>query len=394
MPTRQKFNLLPVEDLFEKVGRIREIMSQNDVDAILIADNGNKYYLTGRIFSGFILLTREDVQWFVKRPSIFEDENITLIRKVENIAEHVDTTKLGRMAFELSQMSYADVTRYAKAFGVQDFANADPILMGSRAVKTAYELSRIEQSGIMLSRVYAKVPGMYEPGMSDMELQFKIETLSRKEGCLGIFRINGQEMEFFMGNVLVGDNADNPSPYDFAMGGAGADPSLPVGANGTIIKRGNAVMVDTNGNFTGYMTDMTRTFACGQLSAEACKAHQLSIEICRRLSEMGKPGVKASDLYAEAVRMASDAGLEDRFMGHRSKAGFVGHGVGISINEWPVIAPRSKDVLHEGNVIALEPKFVIDGAGAVGVENTYVVEDGGMRRLTHAPEELTAFIDS
>lgn len=74
--------------------------------------------------------------------------------------------------------------------------------------------------------------------MTDIEFQVEIEREARLEGCLGQFRISGNSMELYMGSLLAGDNADNPSPYDFAMGGAGADPSLPVGANGTVIRRG------------------------------------------------------------------------------------------------------------------------------------------------------------
>ena len=94
-----------------------------------------------------------------------------------------------------------------------------------------------------------------------------------------------------------------------------------------------------------------------------------------------------------ALDMVAEARLTDYFMGHRAKAGFIGHGVGIVINELPVIAPRSRDVLAEGNVIALEPKFVIPETGAVGVENTYVVTAAGLRRLTDASEELVKLED-
>ncbi len=88
--------------------------------------------------------------------------------------------------------------------------------------------------------------------------------------------------------------------------------------------------------------------------------------------------------------MAADAGMEEYFMGHRYHAGFVGHGVGIEVNELPVLAPRSRDILEAGNVIAVEPKFVIPGIGAVGIENTYIVRDsGGAERITDAPEDIT-----
>jgi Xaa-Pro aminopeptidase len=90
--------------------------------------------------------------------------------------------------------------------------------------------------------------------------------------------------------------------------------------------------------------------------------------------------------------MAEEAGMQEYFMGHRSQAGFIGHGMGVAVNEQPVLAPRSKSVLTVGNVIALEPKFVIPQVGAVGIENTYVVTENGMRCLTHSPEEIIEFV--
>ena len=394
MENKLIFNLLPPEDLEDKLFRLRALMSANNLDSIIICDNGNKYYLTGRVFSGYILIERHAVRWFVRRPAIFSGPDVTLIYKVENIAEYVDCKSLGRLGFETSLIPYSEIVRCAKALDKSEIVDAGRVLMAARSVKTPYEISKIEESGRILSQVYSRIPAMYVPGMSDLSLQIQIEAESRRLGCIGIFRINGQEMELNMGSVLVGENADNPSPYDFAMGGEGLDPSLPVGANGTIIRPGNTVMVDTNGDFTGYMTDMTRTFACGEISEEALRAHRLSRDICRRLAQMGVPDAKASDLYVEALRMASDAGLADRFMGHRSQAGFVGHGVGIAINELPVIAPRSRDVLQPGNVIALEPKFVIEGVGAVGIENTYVVTTEGMKSMTLAPEEIIELSNS
>lgn len=383
-----QLNLLPVAELADKLSRLRRSMSENGLDSVLIADNANKYYLTGRVFSGYVLVGHDSAKWFVRRPSGFEGSDTVAIRKVENIADFINVAELGRVGFELGLMSYADITRFAKALNVTDFGNADKAIMSARAVKTEREVELIRGSSRALSAVYARIPGLFRPGMSDIELQIEIERESRLRGCLGLFRVSGQEMEINMGSVLVGDNADNASPYDFAMGGAGADPSLPVGADGTLIRPGNSVMVDTNGNFTGYMTDMTRTFVCGETSPEAPRAHQVSIDICQRLAGIGKPGVPAAELYNEAVRMANEAGLADRFMGHKSQAGFIGHGVGIVINEPPVLAPRSRDILAEGNVIAIEPKFVIEGVGAVGIENTYVVREDGLERLTDAPEDI------
>lgn len=383
-----KVNILPKADFADKLTRVRHLMTVAQADTLLLGDNANLYYLTGRIFLGYMMITHTDVYYFLRRPSHLTGEGVHLIHKPENIPSIVDTTTLGNVALELNQASYATVQRLAAALGTANPRNADTIMMEARAVKTRREVEKIKLSSDRLTAVYRAIPRLYRPGMSDIELQIEIEHLSRQKGNLGIFRINGQDMELNMGSVLVGENADTPSPYDFAMGGAGADPSLPAGADGTIIRPGHTVMVDTNGDFTGYMTDMTRTFACGYIDPEAIRAHRLSIDICHELARMGRPGTPASALYHRAVEMARQAGLEHRFMGHRSQAGFVGHGVGIAINELPVIAPRSQAELTVGNVIALEPKFVMPHTGAVGIENTYVVRPDGMECLTTAPEEL------
>ena len=394
MKQQEQLQLLEPDDLALRLDRLDLIMGVTGTDTVVVCSNANLYYLCGRVFCGFILYHRGSRRpvYFVRRPVTLTGIDIVPIHKPEQIAEHLDAfglQPLGLTALETESRSYAQTMRLAKALGLEKFTDADSIFRRVRAVKTPAEIKRIKYSGECQERVYREIPRLYREGMSDIELQIEIEHASRLEGCLGLFRVAGNEMELFMANILAGDNADTPSPYDFAMGGAGADPSLPVGANGTIITPGQSVMVDANGNYSGYMTDMTRTFAPTPLPDEAMRAHQLSIDICKELAQMGRNGVAASMLYEKAVSMVEEAGLQDYFMGHRQHAGFIGHGVGIEINELPVISPRSRDILESGNIIALEPKFVIPHVGAVGIENTYLVnEDGPMTCLTNADEQI------
>ena len=392
--------LLPEEENALRIEKLRAAASvtlpentREEDAALLIADNATVYYLTGRVFSGwaYIPLDREARPfWFVRRPVGLKGEGVMEIRKPEDIPVRpaAQGVKLPRtVGMELSITPYNDIIRLQKCFPGATTFNVSPAVSVARSVKTPMEISMMERSGIKQEAVYRKIPKLYTPGMTDIELDVAIENLSRLEGCLGQFRIAGDEMEIFMGNVLTGHNADEPSPYDFAMGGRGLDPSLPVGADGTLIKPGLPVMVDVNGNYTGYMTDMTRMYYIDHIGEEARRACRLSADICEALAAMMLPGAKACDLYAKALAMAKEAGMGDYFMGHRSHAGFVGHGVGIEINELPVIAPRSRDILAEGNAIALEPKFVIPEIGAAGIENTYIVTAKGGRKITTAPEE-------
>ncbi len=147
-------------------------------------------------------------------------------------------------------------------------------------------------------------------------------------------------------------------------------------------------MVDMAGNYTPWMTDMTRVFSAGKLSDVAYRAHQVSIDINNRISDMAKPGVACADLYNVAEKMVGENHLQAYFMGTKQQAKFVGHGLGLEINEPPVLTPRSREILEAGVVFAFEPKFVIPQVGAVGVENTYLVTDTGLEKLTIHEEEI------
>lgn len=393
-----EINLLGHNEQQLRLAGVKAGMEAAGIEAAVIRTNTNIYYLTGRVFRGFIYidLRYESPLYFVRRPSTLTSSQPGVLhhfKRTDEIAA-ILTGAYGNIpaatAFELDNISYNEALRLLGAFGLTgELLNASPVLRSARAVKTERELELLRISGEKQTHVYERIPHLYQAGMSDIELQIEIERASRLHGCLGQFRIGGDEMELFMGNILTGNNADTPSPYDFSMGGAGLDPSLPVGADGTIIKPGVPVMVDINGNYTGYMTDMTRCYYTGVLSDEVLKANRLSAHICAELARMMVPGAKACDLYNRAYAIASEAGMADYFMGHRYHAGFVGHGLGIEINELPVLAPRSRDILAKGNVIAVEPKFVLPHYGAVGIENTYIVGNDGGERITKASEEPT-----
>lgn len=388
--------LLPREEASLRIDRLHKAMAGAGLDGLLVADNADIFYLTGRVYAGFAYIPAGMAPlWFVRRPVELEGDGVVYIRKPEDMASHIVAAGLAmprRLGLELDILSFNQAERLRSVFPGAECVDATPMMRSMRAVKTDFEVEQMRLSGLKHEQVYRKIPKLYRVGMTDVELQVEIERISRLEGCLGVFRISGQSMEIYMGNVLAGRNADVPAPYDFAMGGRGLDPSIPGGAAGEEIKEHNAVMVDLNGNFTGYMTDMTRVFAVGSLPQEAVDAHQCSIDICRAFEREARPGVEARTLYEMCADMARERGLERYFMGHRQHAGFVGHGVGIEVNEWPVIAPRSRQILERNNTIALEPKFVIPEVGAVGIENTYVIEDTGARSLTNAPEEIVQLI--
>ena len=387
------YNPVFASEALARKEKIQAALRRLPADALLLADNANLYYTSSRVFCGYTYVPAEgDMIYFVRRPVGLTGDNVVYIRKPEQIIEEMQKRGLPlpqTLLVEGDSLSYNEYNRLASAFSSSRILPGGTALIRQvRAVKTPFEIGMIRQSAASHDMLYRHIPKLYTPGMTDLEFSIEIERAARQHGSLGIFRIFGRGMEIFMGNVLAGENADTPTPYDFAMGGAGLDDSLPIGCNGTTIHPGQTVMVDVNGNFTGYMTDLSRVYYLGEIPEKARHAHAVSLEIEQAVMSMARPGVAASELYDKALAIARDRKVEDYFMGHRQKAGFVGHGVGIEINEQPVLAPRSRDVLEAGMVFALEPKFVIPGVGPVGIENTFLVTDDGVERLTNCEEEI------
>jgi Xaa-Pro aminopeptidase len=372
--------------------KIQKQMLDEHIEACLISTNVNLFYVLGQIISGYVYLPQEGEPYiFIKRPSGIIDKRFFYIRKPEQIAEMLinEGVKLPQtLLLEGDEISYSEWMRYENIFHPQKTINGTNLLRKVRSVKTDFEVALLIESARLQSLSYSQIPQLFRKGMTDHELTVEIERNARLHGNLGLFRIFGQSMEAFMGSVLSGDNAANPSPYDFALGGAGMHASLPIGHDGTPLVDGTAIMIDINGNYTGYVSDQTRTFSIGKLPQLAYDAHQVSIEIQHTLAEMGKPGAVCEDLYLKSLQIAHKYGLSHCFMGIDQQAKFVGHGLGLVINELPVLCNKAYDLLEENMTIALEPKFIIKGTGAVGTENTFVVRKNGMEQITTAPEKI------
>lgn len=379
-----------------RIEKIKVALREQKVEAVLIASNANIFYSTGLFFRGMVYVSVDkNPIWFVIKPLVYDkEEDVFFIRKPEDIPSILKEMGYGAPAsigLEENDLSYAEVIRYKALFPESELLNGSIVMKKARMVKTEYEISEMEADGIHQAKVYGEVKDCYKPGMSDLKLQIEIERRLRLEGSLGVSRVSGNLMEINLGSVISGENADNPGPYEFTMAGSGVHPSLPVGADDSPILQGQTVMIDMNGAFNGYQTDMTRVWSLGETSPLAVKAHDCSIEILKELEKSALPGVPVKDLYDIAVRVVEKYNLKDYFMGHRSQVGFIGHGVGIELNELPVITPKSKDILKANMTLAIEPKFVIPHVGAVGVENTYVVTSSGLRNITQFPEEIQKF---
>lgn len=157
----------------------------------------------------------------------------------------------------------------------------------------------------------------------------------------------------------------------------------------TPIRANEPILVDYVFNHLGYNSDHARIFAIGGLPDELLEAHEVLLDIQKTVMATARPGVTAGAVYDTAVQAAADGGLADYFMGaDPMRIRFVGHGVGLELDEYPFLAAGQELELAENMIIALEPKAIFPGKGVVGIENTHLVTETGLRSLTLADEAI------
>jgi Xaa-Pro dipeptidase len=181
-----------------------------------------------------------------------------------------------------------------------------------------------------------------------------------------------------------------PAYADTPLGGMGLNPSFGQSAGLKLIERNEPIIIDFAGCVDGYLSDQTRVFAIGSISERLQRGYDDMLAVQRRMTEIAMPGASWGGVYDECLALAVEMGYGDSFMGSKgSQVSFIGHGLGIEIDEYPFIARGFKDMkLEVGMAFAFEPKVVFPGEGAIGIENTFYISNDGLKQLTHSSEEL------
>jgi Xaa-Pro aminopeptidase len=255
----------------------------------------------------------------------------------------------------------------------------------TRAVKSPYELAIMERAGAAHRRILEEqAPALLREGISEAEFACDLYSLMVREGHQGTVRFNMFNVDIVIGQLGFGENSLCPTSFNGPGGCRGLGAAAPVlGSRERKLAPGDLVFADIGFGVEGYATDKTMIYAFGRpLPAEALAIHARCVEIQRELASRLKPGAIPSEIYA-SVTGSLEPAFRTNFMGFGDRrASFLGHGVGLQIDEPPVIAEGFDEPLTEGMVLALEPKKGVPGVGMVGTENTYLVTPEGGRSLT------------
>jgi Xaa-Pro aminopeptidase len=279
--------------------------------------------------------------------------------------------------------------RFQQVFPGAQPEDVSAIVREIRAVKSPHEAASLRDCGRKLANILSGAREKIRPGMTEMELQGMLHGESIAGGHTTITRMRAFNQDPGLGCVISGPDAAVPSYADFPTSGKGSCPFVPAGQGYRAFAEGEPIIVDIMWAQHGYLVDMARTYALGALPGKMEEAHAHAVSVLRAIEERIRPGAVAGDLYEAGLAVANATPYAANFMGppgYNTK--FIGHGVGIEVDEIPFIAKGAPTALVPGMVFALEPKFVFPGEGAVGLENTYLVTGNGFETLTPLEEGI------
>ena len=295
-----------------------------------------------------------------------------------------------RLGLELDVLPTNLYFNYRRLFQDTEIIDISPSIRQIRAVKSPYEIAIVRRAAELSDRIAAHVPNILQEGMTELEVAGKLEAEARRLGHQGVVRMRLWGGEMFYGHLMAGPTGAAPSYLASPTGGVGANPAIAQGPGFKRVQRHEPILVDYVFAFNGYLSDHTRIFSLGSLPQELVDAHSAMLEVQEMVKTFARPGVASGAIYEKSVEKAGELGYADHFMGAAGKERirFVGHGIGLEVDEYPFLAAGQALPLEEGMIIALEPKLIFPGKGVVGIENTHVVRQDGLEQLGRFQQEI------
>ncbi|MBP6941158.1 MAG: aminopeptidase P family protein [Syntrophorhabdaceae bacterium] len=389
--------LTPKEEVQARIDKLKERMEKQGIALAIILQNVDLFYFTGTLQKGVLAVSAErDPVFFVEKSLARAMEEtpleITPIKKDKDIKDILGSLGMlgGRCGMELDVLPVLVFERWKNILGYDNAVDVWPLIRDLRLIKSPFEIRQIKRSGEIVTRVFEKAKEIIREGMREVDIAAMLESEGRMHGHQGFLRMRGLNQEMMNMYITHGLSGTVVSGADVPISGAGTTHAIAQGPSVNKVQKGIPLLIDYGGGYNGYITDETRAYAIGELKDIYLKGHAVAREIIEETMAFAKEGVDGTEVFMKALHRTKHEGLYEYFMGYgEGKVGFIGHGLGLEINELPVITPRHKIILQEGMVFAFEPKFIIPGEGSVGIEVDFIVRKNGLERVTDSPIDIT-----
>ncbi len=396
----------PLSELEQRGARLQAAMREAGLDGVLATQNADVFYLSGIVQQAQLYMPLEGLPCLMVRKhfdrarmtTALDESQVVGIRSLRELTGLVEGAggRPRRLGLELDTLPYNTYQAYAKALAPlgAELVDASMLFRQVRAIKSEYELDQIRTAARVADVGIRAAAEAAQEGMTELELAAIIEAATRVAGHSGVLRMRFFGQEMHMGHLLAGNAGGVASFMNSPTGGYGVGPWAPYGASRRPIRRGEPVFVDYTGEWGGYIADQTRMLSIGPLSQFWQESYVAMVDVETYVAANARPGMTSGELFSLAEDRARHLGHGEYFMGPPEaespgqKVPFIGHGVGLELDEWPPLQRGTDAVLQAGMVLALEPKLIYPNRGAVGVEDTYVLTEQGLSPLTISSPQI------
>jgi len=371
----------------------------NGIEATLWVQKIDIFYLTGTLQRSYLFvpakggpihLIKKDFKRGMVESGIDQKVSIRSRKEIPDMILKTYGKIPETMGMEADVLPVKEWRAMEELFSATRLVDASSILLELRSVKSPYEIGLMTQAGRVGQKVYEHGRRILKEGMTEIAFAGEMMAKAFELGHEGLLRMRSLNDESYCWHILSGVSGGIVSYINAPMGGLGLSPAFPVGASMKPIRRHEPVMVDFGICLRGYQIDETRMFCVGSLPRRYLELYHAIVRIQHAILDATQPGIRGKDLFEIGLEVAEKEGIADLYLGPPgNKVSFVGHGIGLEINDPPFIAKQDKTPLKEGMTFALEPKLVLEGEAAIGIEDTVVVTKDGIRRLT--PMRQTIF---
>lgn len=392
------FIYTPMEEIEHRLARVKARMEKEEIEALLVIQKMNLYYLSGTTQDGLLLISLGGkpllmIKRELERAKVESPVKETVVLKSTREIPALIQSHIGRipksLGLELDVLPVKDYFKYQELFPKAKFVDASSVLRDTRKIKSSFEIDLMRKAGEIGKKVYLEAKKILKEGMTEIEFGGLLEAVAKRYGHEGLLRVRSLNYEAYTWHVLSGLTGGIVSQSDSPMGGLGLSPAFPVGASLKVIQAHEPILVDFGTCYHGYQADETRMFSIGKMKQKLVDAYQACREIHDAVLGETQPGADCEAIFVKTLKLAEKLGYKDSYLGPPGlQTLFIGHGIGLELNELPFIAQRQSYPLEEGMTFAVEPKIVFPGEGSVGMENTVVVTEKGCEILTPVSENI------
>ncbi len=389
----------PAAEIEARIASLQHALVRRQLEAALILQKSDLFYFSGTIQQATLYVPADGAPVLMVNRSFERGRAESPLERVvplpspsriPAILKDAGLRHPASLGFELDVLPVNLFRKYREVFAGAGTADISTDIRLIRAVKSPYEIELIREAARRSDQVAGLLPGLIRPGMTELELAGRVEAEARRLGHQGVVRMRLWGGELFYGHLLSGASGGVPSYHSSPTGGSGAGPAVAQGAGSRAIGRHEPVMLDYVFAFRGYISDHTRLFSLGPVPEELQRGHDAMLALQAEIARRAVPGAASGSIYDFALAWVQEHGWAGHFMGAtEERVRFVGHGVGLELDEFPFLNAGQTLPLQEGMVVAVEPKLVFPGRGVVGIENTHVVTPGGLEQLGRYPGEIT-----